>query len=43
MINFGVYLKDKEKIPINEVKKYWNKLKLDQGRKDFLEFIIWGK
>ena len=43
MINFGVYLKDKEKIKVDEVKKYWNKLKLDPGRKNFLKFIIWGK
>ena len=42
-INFGVYLKDKENVPVNEVKKYWNRLKLDSGRKNFLKFIIWGK
>lgn len=43
IINFGVYLKDKEKIPVDEVKKYWNRLKIEPGRKKFLEFIIWGK
>lgn len=43
MINFGVYLKDKEKIPMHEVKKYWDRLRLDLGRRNFLKFIIWGK
>ena len=42
LINFGVYLKDKQRIPISDVKKYWSKLKLDPGRKSFLKFIIWG-
>lgn len=43
IINFGIYLKDNEKIPVEEVKKYWSKLKLDPGRRNFLKFIIWGK
>ena len=42
MINNGVYLKDKEKIPINQVKKYWKKLRLEPGRKRFLKYLIWG-
>ncbi len=40
MIRFGVYLKDKEKIPINEVKKYWKRLRIEPGRRRFLKFII---
>ena len=42
MINNGVYLKDKEKIPLKEVKKYWNKLHLEPQRRRFLQFLIWG-
>jgi len=43
MINNGVYLKDKEKIPASLVKKYWRKLRLEPGRRKFLRFLIWGK
>lgn len=43
MINYGVYLDDKEKIPLFQVKKYWDKLKIDSGRRNFLKFIIWGR
>ncbi|MFN4212389.1 MAG: hypothetical protein ACK4FL_00250 [Microgenomates group bacterium] len=43
MINYGVYLKDKEKIPLSQVKKYWERLKIDPGRRNFLKFVIWGK
>lgn len=43
MINYGVYLKDKEKIPLSQVKKYWKRLKIDPGRRNFLKFVIWGK
>ena len=43
MINYGVYLKDKQKIPIKQVKKYWTRLKLDPERCNYLKFLIWGK
>lgn len=43
MINNGVYLKDKEKIPLSQVKKYWNKLYLEPKRKKYFQFLIWGK
>lgn len=43
MINYGVYLKDKEKIPLSQIKKHWEKLKIEPGRRKFLKFIIWGK
>ncbi len=42
MINNGVYLKDKEKIPLNDVKKYWGKLRLEPRRKRYFQFLIWG-
>ena len=40
MINFGVYLKDKEKIPVNYLIKYWKKLHIEPGRRHFLKFIM---
>lgn len=43
MINYGVYLDDKEKIPLNQVKRYWRQLKIEPGRRNFLKFVIWGK
>lgn len=43
LINYGVYPSDKVKLPINEIKKYWTKLKIDKDRRRFLKLIIWGK
>jgi hypothetical protein len=43
MINFGIYLSDKKKLPIKLIKKYWLKLKIDHGRRRFLKFILWKK
>lgn len=43
MINYGIYLSDKEKISLKEVKKYWNELNIDPDRKRFFRFLIWGK
>ncbi len=43
MINFGIYLKNKEKLPISDIKKYWNILKIDSDKKKFLKYIIWAK
>ncbi len=43
MINYGLYLSNKEKLNLSEVKKNWDKLQLDQNRKRFLRFLIWGK
>jgi len=41
MINFGP---DKgEKIKLNLVKKYWNKLSLFRPQRRLLELLIWGK
>ena len=42
MINNGIYLKDKERIPADLVKKYWNRLHIEPGRRRFLKFLIWG-
>lgn len=43
MINNGVYLKDKEKISLSQVKKYWDRLHLEPKRKKYFQFLIWGK
>lgn len=41
MINYGP---DKgEKIPLEQVKKYWNKLHLEKRRQRLFELLIWGK
>lgn len=41
MINYGP---DKgEKISLSEVKKNWNKLRLDPLRKKMMKLLIWGK
>lgn len=42
-INYGVFLSDKDKIKLSEVKKNWNKLNLDPDRKELFKFLIWGK
>ena len=42
-INYGVYLSDKEKIKLSEVKKYWHELTIDPDRRRFFRLLIWGK
>lgn len=42
-INYGMFLSDKDKIKLSEVKKNWDKLNLDPDRKTLFEFLIWGK
>ena len=42
-INLGFYPPEKKKLPLDLIKKYWKKLKIDPDRRRFLEFIIWGK
>lgn len=42
-INFGVYLSDKVKIKLSEVKKYWNKLNLEPSRRRLFKLLLWGK
>ena len=42
LINYGVYLKDKNRLPISLVRKYGDKLRLEPRRRRFLKFIIWG-
>lgn len=39
LINFGL---NGEKIKIADLKKYWSKIKIDPGRKKFLELISHG-
>ncbi len=41
-INYGD-LKEGEKIPLAEVKKYWNELDLFPIRRRLLELLLWGK
>ena len=40
MVNFGL---DGEKLEINRLKKYWDKLDLDPKRRKVLEFWLWEK
>lgn len=40
-INNGVYRNDKEKIPLEDVKKYWDKLNIEPRRRHFLQFLLW--
>jgi len=42
-INGGVYLSDRGKIPLNEVKKNWDKLQIDPAKRRLLKTIIWEK
>lgn len=42
-INYGIYLSDKEKIKLSEVKKNWNKLNIDPNRRRLLKLLIWDK
>ena len=41
MINYGP--DKREKIPLAQVKKYWDKLDLFTPQKRLLELLIWGK
>lgn len=40
MINYGP---GEEKIPLKDVKKYWDRLDLYEPQKRLLELLIWGK
>lgn len=42
-INYGMYISDKDKIDLSEVKKNWDKLNLEPKRKRLFELLIWGK
>ena len=42
-INYGMFLSDKDKIKLSEVKKNWKKLQLDPDRKKLFKLLIWGK
>jgi len=39
-INGGVYLSDKKKIPLNQIKKNWNKLQIDPAKRQLLKMIM---
>ncbi len=38
LINYGL---SGEKINADELKKYWNKIDIDQPTKEYLEFLLW--
>lgn len=40
MINYGP---DGKKIKLADVKKYWNRLNLEQRSRRLLQLLIWGK
>jgi len=40
MINFGL---GEEKLNADELKKYFNKLTIDEYAKKYLEFLLWPK
>lgn len=42
-INYGMFLSDKDRIKLSEVKKNWDKLNLEPKRRKLFEFLIWGK
>ena len=42
-INYGIYPSSREKIRIEDVKKYWKRLDIDSDRRKFLKLLIWGK
>lgn len=42
LINYGIYLKDKEKLNLKKVKKYWHQLKIEPRRRRLLRYLIWG-
>lgn len=43
LINGGVYLSDRKKIPLQEVKKNWRRLNIDSSKRRLLKMLIWGK
>jgi hypothetical protein len=42
-INYGVYLHDKDKISLSDVRENWEKLELDPNRRILFHFLLWGK
>ncbi len=40
LINFGL---NGEKLDLEDVKKYWDKLSLDPKRKRFIQLLLWQK
>ena len=40
LVNFGL---NGEKINSQELRKFWNKLRLDPARKRFLQLLLYGK
>lgn len=42
-INYGIYLSDKVKIKLSDVKKHWNELNLEPARRRLFKLLLWGK
>lgn len=42
-INYGVYPSDKEKISLSQVKRNWQKLKIEPKRRRLFKLLIWEK
>jgi len=42
LINYGIYLKSKKKIPLHTVKKNWDILSIEPKRKKLFHHLIWG-
>lgn len=40
LINFGT---DGEKISEEDLRRYWDELTLDQAKRQFLGFLLWGE
>lgn len=40
MVDFGL---ENKKISRRELKKYWKLLNLDENKKKYLSFLLWGK
>lgn len=40
LINYGL---DGEKLPVDQLKKYWSKLTIDPGRRAFLDLLLHGR
>lgn len=40
LINYGL---GDEKLDVNLLKKYWDKIKMPENTKSFLELLLWGK
>ena len=40
-INYGLYLSDRIRIKLSEVKKYWKQLNLEPERRKLFQLFLW--